>query len=59
MYVPVVIGITEVQYQELKFILEQENGKKFPIEDVREIADDLVELVLLLERNKSNIGTRT
>ncbi len=48
MYSPVVIQITETQYQELKFILEQEQGKEFTIEDAREIADNLVELYILL-----------
>jgi len=46
-----VINITEAQYQKLKVILEEEHGKKFTIEDVREIADNLVELYLLLAKN--------
>lgn len=41
--------IPEENYQELKAILEEEFGKKFDIEDVREIANELVELYFLLQ----------
>lgn len=40
--------ISEEMYQKLKVILEEEHGKPFDIEDVREIADNLVEFYLLL-----------
>ncbi|MEK7499801.1 MAG: hypothetical protein AAB649_04310 [Patescibacteria group bacterium] len=42
------IQIPEEKYLELKAILENEHGKDFDMEDVIEIADDLVELYLLL-----------
>lgn len=42
----VVINIPEVEYQKLKVILEEEHDKEFSIEDVREIADNLIELYL-------------
>ena len=48
MNLPLSIEIPEHMYQKLKVILEKEHGKEFPIEDVREIADNLVELYLLL-----------
>ncbi len=53
--------IPEEKYWEPKAILEAEHGKEFPIEDVREIADELVGLYQLLMRSESNqqIITRT
>lgn len=56
MYVPAVINITETQYQKLKVILEEEQGKEIPMEDVREIADNMVELYLLLCRGARSFG---
>jgi hypothetical protein len=41
--------ISEEMYLRLKVILEVEHSKPFDIEDVREIADSLVDLYLLLE----------
>ncbi len=47
------IIIPEEKYRELKAILEAEHGKEFDIEDVREIADNLVELYALLNSSNS------
>lgn len=45
--------IPEEKYWELKAILEEEHGKDFNIEDVREIADNLIELYMLLAKSNS------
>jgi hypothetical protein len=55
---PWTIEIPEEKYWELKAILEEERGKEFDIEDVREIADSLVELHLSLSRNQAEINTK-
>lgn len=47
----VVINIPEVVYLKLKVILDEERGNSFDLEDVREIANKLVELYLLLSKN--------
>lgn len=49
---PSTIEIPEEKYWELKVILGKEHGKEFNIEDVREIADNLAELYLILARNQ-------
>lgn len=44
------INIPEAEYLKLKAILEEEHGKEFSVEDVREIADSLVELYILIRK---------
>lgn len=49
MMFPRTIEIPEEKYRELKAILDQQHGKEFTIEDVKEIANELVDLYFLLE----------
>ena len=50
---PSTFQIPEEKYWELKKILEEEHDQEFDIEDVKEIADNLIELYLLLLKNEN------
>ena len=50
-------GISDETYEQLRQILEKQNGHTYTLEQAKEIGDELVDFFMLLERLSSEEGS--
>lgn len=49
-------NISDEKYEELRLILEKQNGRAYTLEEAKEIGDELIDFFILLNDPSNKIG---